>query len=148
LNQTTDEMITTIRRIDDKYGISEENVAWTSCDPAGKAKGESGISPVEKLIHAGIKVRYRNSQVRDGIDLVKSKLKDAGGQATLKFSPRAEITIQHLGLYRWRPGHEEPEKDHRVDHSMDALRYFLVNYFTAEKSIVYAPARVMGMPRF
>jgi hypothetical protein len=117
-------------------------------DPAGKAKGESGISPVEKLIHAGIKVRYRNSAVRDGIDLVKSKLKDASGQSVLMFSPRAELTIQHLGLYRWRPNHEEPEKDHQVDHSMDALRYFLVNYFAGETPAVCLTPRAIGVPRF
>ena len=148
LNQTTEEMIAAIHRVDDRHGFSEEHVAWTSCDPAGKAKGESGISPVERLIHAGIKVRYRHSSVRDGIDLVKSKLKDASGNITLNFSSRAEITIQHMELYRWRPGREEPEKDHRVDHSMDALRYFLVNYFVRETPRISAPPRATGIPRF
>jgi hypothetical protein len=148
LNQTTEEMIAAIRRIDGKHGISEDNVGWTSCDPAGKAKGESGISPVERLTRAGFKVRFRNSSVRDGIDLVKSKLKDAGGNIQLVFSPRAELTVQHLSLYRWRPGREEPEKDHKVDHSMDALRYFMVNYFSSESPRAGAPPRALGLPRF
>jgi hypothetical protein len=147
LNQTSEEMISTIHRVDERHSISEDRVAWTSCDPAGKAKGESGISPVERLQHAGIKVRFRNSSIRDGIDLVKSKLKDASGNITLVFSPRAEHSIQHIQLYRWRPGHEEPEKDHLVDHSMDALRYFVVNYFAGGSRKASIPPRALGIPR-
>lgn|GEM_PF-676789 len=147
LNQTTEEMITTIRRMDERHGFSERQVAWTSCDPAGKSRGESGISPVERLVHAGVKVRFRNSAIRDGIDLVKSKLKDASGRINLMFSPRAEQSIQHMQLYRWRPGREEPEKDHVVDHSMDALRYFVVNYFAREARGGLIPPRALGIPR-
>ncbi len=147
-NQTTEDMIAAIKKIDQRHSITESKVTWTSCDPAGKAKGESGISPVERLIHAGIQVRYRNSSIRDGIDLMKSKLRDANGNIRLKFSPRAEITVQHMGLYRWRPGREEPEKDHRVDHSMDALRYFLVNYFVNQSKGGLTPPRATGIPRF
>ncbi|MBU1983736.1 hypothetical protein KJ815_04940, partial [bacterium] len=99
-NRTTEEMLTAIRNVDLAHGISEDHVCWTACDPAGAATQDTGISPVDVLRRAGIKLRYRSSRIAAGVERVKSVLGDAAGRVRLRVSPRAKNLIADFGRYR------------------------------------------------
>lgn len=144
-DHTTQQMLLSIHRVDLSHGLDELNMCWTACDPSGAAVRDSGISPVDILRRAGIKVCYRSSQIVAGIELVKFFLADAQGRVRLRISPQCKKTIADIAHYRWAAGREEPQKDGLCDHSMDALRYFIVNYQTRAEAVI-AP-RAYGLPR-
>jgi len=144
-DQTTEQMLRAIQRIDLSHGIDELCTRWTACDPAGAAVQDSGISPVDILQRAGIKLNYRSSNLAAGIELVKSFLEDARQRVRLRFSPRCKKTIADITRYRWAANREAPQKDGLYDHSMDALRYFVVNYQTRMEAIV--SPRAFSLPR-
>lgn len=144
-DHTTEQMLLAIQRIDLTHGIDELCVRWTACDPAGAAVQDSGISPADLLQRAGIKLKFRPSHIVAGIEVVKSFLEDAQGRVRLRFSPRCKKAIADISAYRWAAGREEPQKDGTSDHSMDALRYFLVNYQT-RNDILITP-RAFSLPR-
>jgi len=141
---TIEQMIQSVFRIDKENGISENQVVFTSCDPAGAAVDASGVSPVDRLKKAGFKLKYRPSRILTGVELIKSLLRDANGDAKLKFSPKVSGIISDIRQYRWKLESEEPEKDGICDHSLDALRYFAVNYLYAPKGKIIK-ARVAGI---
>lgn len=143
-DSTVEDMIEEIRRIDTLHGISEKQVVFTSCDPAGDAVDSTGITPVQRLKKAGFKMRFRPSRILTGVELLKSLLMDANGEAKLFFSPILSHIIVDFRRYRWSDEIDEPEKDGISDHSLDALRYFAVNYKFAPRGKVVAP-RVAGM---
>jgi hypothetical protein len=145
-NATIEQLINIIREIDTKYGIRESKVVFTACDPAGAAVDAQGVAPIERLKKAGFKMRYRPSRLLTGIDLVKSLLKDANGDYRLFVSPHLQHLINDLRRYRWSLNREEPEKDGICDHSLDALRYFAVNYLYSPGMQLVLP-KVKGMKR-
>ena len=136
---TVEEMVTAIKNIDDKHGIDESKVVFTACDPAGAAVDSGGVSPVKRLKRAGFKLRYRSSRILTGVELVKSLLRDANGNSRLYFSPGVQNIIADLKNYKWSSSGEEPEKDGVSDHSLDALRYFAVNYLYAPRGKAVLP---------
>lgn len=144
-DQTTEQMLYAIERIDQSHGLDELCMHWTACDPAGAAIQDTGISSVDTLRHAGIKLRYRPSHIHAGVVLLKSFLEDARGSIRLRFTPRCKKTLADITAYRWATGREEPLKNGQCDHSMDALRYFIVNYQTRIEMVV-AP-RAFSIPR-
>jgi hypothetical protein len=143
VDATVEQMITFIRKVDSKYGIREAKVLWSACDPAGMAVDAGGISPIERLKSTGFKMRYRSSRILTGVEMVKSLLRDANGDTRLYLSPKIQKLAADLRTYRWRSDQEEPEKDGFCDHSLDALRYFAVNYLYAPKAQLLKP-RVIG----
>jgi len=143
---TVEQLILSIRRIDKENGVTEDQVVFTACDPAGAAVDANGVSPVDRLKQAGFKLKYRPSRLLTGIELIKSLLQDANGEARLKFSPQVKHIISDFRQYRWKPGGDEPEKDGICDHSLDALRYFAVNYLYAPRGKL-VKARVIGINR-
>ncbi|MBL7190380.1 hypothetical protein ISS30_01700 [bacterium] len=140
---TVEQMMSAVHNIDSKHGLSESRVVFTACDPAGAAVDSQGISPVERMKRAGFKIRYRPSRILTGVEIVKSLLRDANGECKLFISPTLKILPRDFRRYRWRPDSSEPEKDGICDHSLDALRYFAVNYMYAPRERI-APARVKG----
>jgi hypothetical protein len=124
---TTDDMLRAIQAVDAAHGLVETDITWTACDPAGAATQDTGISPADILRRAGIKLRYRNSRIGPGVECVKVALTDAAHRSRLLISPRCVNLIGDFAKYRWAPGRDEPLKDGICDHSMDALRYFLIN---------------------
>lgn len=99
------------------------------CDPAGSAVTDKGISSVDYLEENGIELCYRSSSVLAGIDLVREKLMDASGNVFLKVSRNCKRIISDFRQYSKKYNSEEPKKDNVSDHTMDALRYFIVNFF-------------------
>ncbi len=140
---TIDEMAKAIREVDSRHGITEAEVTWSGCDPAGAAVSDSGLSAVDRLGQRGFKLVWRTSEVMTGVELVKSLLLDANGRVRLRFSPDLKRTLYHLRHYRWEQGQDRPAKDDVHDHAMDALRYLIVNLY-AQKPVNWSGARVMG----
>ncbi|MBU1637303.1 terminase family protein, partial [bacterium] len=71
-DSTTSEMLEVIRRIDASHGINEGDTMWTSCDPAGAAMQDSGLSPVDLLRRHSLKLCYRSSRIMPGVEAVKA----------------------------------------------------------------------------
>ncbi|MFC1724668.1 hypothetical protein ACFL4T_03505 [candidate division KSB1 bacterium] len=132
-NNTTEEMIEAVKLVDSRNGINEENIEMTFCDPAGAAKNDEGISPVEKLKSAGIKVDYRSSGVAAGVNLMREKLKSADGRVSLLVSGSCKRLISDFRGYRKKEHSDEPKKDGTTDHTMDTLRYMVVNIFQKKR---------------
>ena len=117
-----------------RTACSEEQVALTFCDPAGKSVNDvTGTSAVRELRNSGVAVRYRRSGILDGIELVRRAIRAGDGQSRLIISPKCPRLIEAMQCYHY---HEDgggtdgelPVKDGVYDHPIDALRYFFVNY--------------------
>ncbi|MCE5186243.1 MAG: hypothetical protein LLF76_08980 [Planctomycetaceae bacterium] len=122
----------------------EDRVTATFCDPAGKSRQEtSGSSSVEELRKAGIHVRSKHSHVLDGLELIRSVLRDGDGQSRIVIDPRCKLLIKSLQGYHYadttsKAASELPVKDGVHDHAIDALRYFFMNY-TVKTRIGFKP---------
>ena len=111
---------------------SEEQVAATFCDPAGKSVNDvTGTSVVRELRALGIVTQSRQSGILEGIELVRRAIRSGDGQSTLMISPRCHRLIEAMKCYHYPESgtdDELPLKDGLYDHPIDALRYFFVNY--------------------
>ena len=119
--------------------ISEEQVAATFCDPAGKSVNDvTGTSAVRELRTLGIAVRSRRSGILEGIELIRRAVLSGSGQSTLVISPRCPRLIEAMQCYHYPHSGittgELPLKDGLYDHPIDALRYFFVNYNRPSKA--------------
>ncbi len=142
---TVQDLINAIHLKDAAHGISEKQIEWTACDPAGHSPGDSGVSPIERLRGAGFKIRARASKIEEGMDLVREMLREREGAPGLMVSPLASKTIDDFHGYRLRQDGLGPEKDNIHDHTMDAVRYFAVNLMGAREKKVKIAARVRGL---
>ena len=140
---TVEEMIQAVRQKDNEHGICEDLVTFSACDPAGAAVDSAGVSPIERMQRERFKMRYRPSRVLTGIEMVKSLICDANGIRRLRIAPHLKKLLNDFRTYRWKEGADEPEKDGICDHSLDALRYFAVNFLYAPRSRIVNP-RVRG----
>jgi len=84
-------------------------------------------------------VSYRASTVASGVNLLREKLQDAAGRIGLLVDECCRKIVSDFLHYRKKPHSDEPLKDNISDHTMDALRYFLVNYYQRD------PARFRDM---
>jgi hypothetical protein len=155
-NATISEMVRAIIAMDEEYNLTEEHFEVTFCDPAGAAQTDQGISSVERLkveyravTGFEMKIRYRPSSVLTGIDIVREKLKNAANEISLFVSDRCSRTIADFGRYVKKKGSEEPKKDGVSEHTMDALRYMVINIFQKPKpaKVGIMQPRVSGMNR-
>jgi len=128
---TVEDLAEAINRVDARNGLTESDVALSGCDPAGASASDAGLAPAVRLMQMGYKLTWRTSQIMTGVELIKSRLRDARGRVWLIFSPDAKQTVYHLKHYRWVPGREAPDKDDTHDHAMDALRYLVINLGSA-----------------
>lgn len=103
---------------------------WIGVDPAGKQRsGQTGISDVNALTKAGLRIRSRRMGVVEGLSLVRARLKPATGDSTLFIHERCIKLIESLEKYRYPAENPEtltPVKD-GSDHAVDALRYMVIN---------------------
>jgi len=132
-NTKTDELIQVIKskpyRVDHYY-----------CDPAGEGINiQSGLSDVELFRQNGIRLEYtKNPTLRSipaGVELVRRFIMNAKGEIRLRIAENCARVISDIENYRYphqiAPGYlsELPLKDGVTDHTMDALRYIIVNRF-------------------
>ena len=112
--------------------ISEDKMAATFCDPAGKSVNDvTGTSTVRELRSHGIEVRFRKSGILEGIELIRRAIRSGDGQSSLVISPKCRCLIEAMESYHYPQAgsnsNELPLKDGVYDHPIDALRYFFIN---------------------
>jgi phage terminase large subunit len=99
-------------------------------DPACKQRKTSagGRTDLSILQNAGFNVMVRNKHaaVRDRINSVNSRLKNADGERFIYVDPKCKNVIAGLERQTYKEGTSQPEKD-GYDHMNDALGY-LVEY--------------------
>jgi hypothetical protein len=112
------------------------------CDPAGAAKSiQTGISDISAFKkESGISLLFTtNKQLRDvaaGVRRLQSRIKTASGQRNLYVARECKQFLTCIENYCYpaeknqQALKEEPLKDGVHDHSMDAIRYFEVGYFS------------------
>jgi hypothetical protein len=112
--------------------ISEEQVAATYCDPAGKSVNDvTGTSAVRELRSLGVAVQYKRSSIVEGIELIRRAIRSGDGKSSLIISPNCRSLIEAMQCYHYpqsgNSAGELPLKDGLYDHPIDALRYFFIN---------------------
>ena len=124
---TLESHLSAMRAIADEHGLGEP--AWIGVDPAGhQRQSHSGLSDVDVLKRAGLKVRSKRVKLAVGIEAVRRLI----DHDRLTIHPRCETLIRSMQAYHFdpdRPASDEPVKD-GPDHACDALRYLLVNVST------------------
>jgi len=135
-DETISDMVQAIVDKDSGLELTEDDFQQTFCDPAGSAKTDQGISSLDRLraeyfekTGIELKVTYRTSSVMAGVNLVREKLRNAAGEVCLVVSSSCPRTIADFGRYVTRRDSDQPKKDGLAEHTMDALRYFVVNLF-------------------
>jgi len=106
-------------------------VRLVACDPAGSATNEqTARSNVRLLEESGYTVRKRGSNIQDGLEMIRAKLKNGAGERKLFIHSRCVKLVRAMQSYCYpetRFSGENPLKDGEHDHLIDALRYFFVN---------------------
>lgn len=98
-------------------------------DPASKQRKTSagGRTDLSILKNAGYNVRVRNSHplVRDRINSVNTKLKNAKGVRTLFIANNCKNVIKSIERQIYKEGTSLPDKENNYDHMNDALGYLV-----------------------
>ena len=107
-------------------------------DPASKQRKTSagGKTDLSILINAGydVKVRTYHTPIRDRVNAVNTKLKNAANERTLFIHPKCKNTIDSLQRLTYKEGTNQVDKDSGLDHMADAVGY-LVDYLFPIKVI-------------
>ena len=124
-SSNTDEMVQEIKaRYKDKHIIVYP-------DPASRQRKTSagGFTDLAILKNAGFEVKTRSQHplIRDRINAVNSKLKNANGMSSLFITKSCKNLIMSLERQIYKEGTSVPDKDSGFDHFNDALGY-LVEY--------------------
>ena len=124
--------------IKNRTPVAEEQVAATSCDPAGAGANDvTGTSVVRELRTLGIATRFRRSGILEGIELIRRAIRSGDGQTSFVIAPKCPRLIEAMQCYHYpdQPTAAElPQKDGIYDHPIDALRYFFINQATPPKA--------------
>jgi hypothetical protein len=100
-------------------------------DPASKQRKTSagGTTDLSILKNAGFNMRVRNNHplIRDRINSVNTKLKNANGKRTLFIANNCKNVLKSIERQIYKEGTSVPDKDNNYDHMNDALGY-LVEY--------------------
>ena len=98
-------------------------------DPSARQRKTSagGLTDLAILKNAGFEVYSRNSAplVRDRINAVNAKLKNAKGQVSLYIVNSCKNVIKSIERQIYKEGTHIPDKDSGYDHFNDALGYFV-----------------------
>lgn len=155
-DETISDMVRAVIRVDTELGLCEEDFTCTFCDPAGASKTDHGISSLDRLkteffesTNCEMKVKYRQSSILAGIDIVREKLRNAAGEIRLKVGNSCARTIADFGRYTKKQDSDEPKKDGIADHTMDAVRYLVVHLFQKQVRVAAGllQPRVEGIVR-
>ena len=98
-------------------------------DPASKQRKTSagGRTDLSILKNAGYNVRVRNTHplIRDRINAVNTKLKNAKGVRTLFIANKCKNVIKSIERQIYKEGTSLPDKENNYDHMNDALGYLV-----------------------
>lgn len=96
-------------------------------DPASRQKKTSagGKTDYSILMNAGFTVKARSfhTAVRDRVNGLNAKLKNANGIRTLFIDPKCKHTLDSLQRLSYKEGTSIIDKDSGLDHQFDALSY-------------------------
>jgi hypothetical protein len=123
-----------VEEIKSRYPSSK---IWAYPDPAARQRKTSagGSTDVTILQNAGfvVKVPHIHTPVRDRINAVNSRLKDAKGISRLFIHPKCKYTVEGLERHTYKENSSQPDKDSGYDHMMDALGYMVDYLFPIRK---------------
>ena len=125
-----------VEEIKARYGRSK---VFVYPDPAARQRKTSagGATDVTILQNANFVVKVPNAHtpVRDRINAVNSRLKDAKGIRRLFIHPKCKYTIEGLERQTYKEGTSQPDKDSGYDHMNDALGYMVDYLFPIRKDV-------------
>jgi hypothetical protein len=125
-----------VEEIKTRYGKSK---VFVYPDPAARQRKTSaaGATDLTILSNAGFLVKAPNAHtpVRDRINAVNSRLKDASGVSRLFIHPKCKYTIEGLERHTYKENTSQPDKDSGYDHMMDALGYLTDYMFPVRRDI-------------
>ena len=121
LNSNTDMMAAELR---ERYPDSQIIVYP---DPAGRARksASAGRSDISILQNAGfvVKARPRHTPVKDRVNSLNSRLKNARGDRKIYISPKCKKLIDSIGRLSYIEGTNQIDKSSGLDHMFDAASY-------------------------
>ena len=98
-------------------------------DPASKQRKTSagGLTDLAIIKNNGLQVRVKNNHplIRDRINSVNAKLKNAKGHHSLFIDQRCKNAIKSLERQIYKEGTSIPDKESGYDHFNDALGYMI-----------------------
>ena len=98
-------------------------------DPASKQRKTSagGVTDLAILKNAGFNLKVRNTHplIRDRINSVNAKLKNAKGKNSLYIASKCKNVIKSLERQIYKDGTTIPDKESGYDHFNDALGYMI-----------------------
>ena len=116
-------------------------------DPSGSRQQTSsgGRSDHTILANRGfvVKAPRKHDPVRDRINAINARFKDATGANHLFIDPKCRHTINSLDKHVFKPGTQIPDKDTGEDHVFDALSYCIA-YLWPVRRTVTAPRTQSG----
>jgi len=122
-SSNTDELV---EEINNRY--SRKHI-FVYPDPASKQRKTSagGRTDLSILKNAGYNVRVRNAHplIRDRINAVNTKLKNAKGVRTLFIANNCKNVIKSIERQIYKEGTSLPDKENNYDHMNDALGYLV-----------------------
>lgn len=139
-SSNTDEMVQEIRnRFQNKH-------IFIYPDPASKQRKTSagGMTDLAILKNAGFNLRVRNAHplIRDRINAVNTKLKNANGKRTLFIAKNCKTMLKSIERQIYKEGTSVPDKDNNYDHMNDALGYLVEYLFPVRRDFTpSAPQR-------
>jgi len=96
-------------------------------DPSGSRRQTSSSGKSDHIIleEAGfiVKAPRKHDPVRDRINALNARLKNANGTVNLYIAPNCKKTISSLEKHAYKAGTQIPDKDSGHDHQFDALSY-------------------------
>ena len=114
-------------------------------DPSSKARKTSagGMTDLALLKNAGFEVRVRNKAplVRDRINAVNSKFKNAKGVNSLYVLKSCKNVIKSIERQIYKEGTNVPDKDSGFDHFNDALGYMVEYNFPVKRDFKPSPLK-------
>jgi len=115
-------------------------------DPSCRARKTSagGRSDLTILQNSGFEVRCKNKapEIRDRINSVNSKLKNANNERLLYVAPKCKKIIIGLERHLYKEGTSLPDKDNGYDHMNDAIGYAMDYLFPIRRArIPHVPMR-------
>ena len=115
-------------------------------DPASKQRKTSagGVTDLAILKNAGFNMRVRNAHplIRDRINAVNTKLKNANGKRTLFIAKNCKNMVKSIERQIYKENSSVPDKDNNYDHMNDALGYLVEYLFPVRRDFTpSAPQR-------
>ena len=114
-------------------------------DPASKQRKTSagGRTDLSILKNAGYNVRVRNAHplIRDRINAVNTKLKNAKGLRTLFIANNCKKVIKSIERQIYKEGTSLPDKENNYDHMNDALGYLVEFLYPIKRDFKPSPPK-------